>query len=718
MTRVARLLVAVTIATSVIVAAPATSRAATPSPPPAPAAVSATPAPATATPVGTATPIALNPAAPSPGAATSSTPSPGTPSPGTPSPAQSESVLDQIETRVERAVGGAASSAAGAAGVDCTQLPQWESPLGSLADQIDPGPGVALDSDYGRYGYAGRSQIVYDPGCSDAMLKALQGVLPGQSGAALGYLRQDGGTTRAADWLMSLSLVLVAALVFLTRTAFGQGQFWQAADAMAASLQGLLGARVYVTLVMFTFVAAGLWFLRQERLAAGRLATYIARFAAIVAAGFLAAAVHLAAGSAIDSAYRGGASWLMGVAVGAPQEVPDAGSAVGTMLIDGVVAPAWEMQQLGYDEGVLAAYGSRLHAARTLTRDEAAATVADRDAYAQLIARKEADTRAIADEIARTNPAAYERLAKGNDDRLLLGVLVFVVVLLLFAVGGTMIVVLAAVRMAWRVVIAAAPAASVFLAYPRLQPVALWLKDALVAWTVAAAAATLVFVAYVRAASSAVVPSPGASLWTSFFALALLTGVLAYAWRQRGAIAARLALDREHDRAAALAAGAAARLRQGAVSVTARARAPRGSEHDAAVPGVPARLPEPAGPPAEVPAGPPVRVARSVEPRRTDAADAARAARLEEDRARARARRAAASLTSSSPRHTSPRPDETTRASLRGLQIREAEELAIRNARRTLAAKPVVAGATTAAVRAMPATRPVLAALTVAKVLK
>lgn len=690
MTGVARLLAAAMIALLAIVAAPATSRAATPTP--------------------------VTPSAPT------------APAPSPPSPPPSGSVLQRIGSGVERVAGSAAAtlgsaagSAAAAAGVDCKQMPRWESPLGSLADQLDPGPGAELDSEYGHYGYAGRSQIVYDPGCSDAMLKALQGVLPGQSGAALGYLRQDGGTTKAADWLMSLALVLIAALVFLTRTAFGQGQFWQAVDTMTGSLAQLLGARVFVALIMFTFVAVGLWFLREDRLAANRIATYLGRFGVIVATGFLAASVHLAAGPTIDSAYRGGASWLMGVAVGADEQVPDAGSAVGTMLIDGVVAPAWAMQHLGYDQGVLAAYGARLHAARTLTRGEAAATLDDREAYGRLIAAKEADTRAIADEIARTNPAAYERLAKGNDDRLLLGVLVFVVVVLLFAVGGTMIAVLAAVRMAWRIVIAAAPAAAVFLAYPRLQPIALWLKDKLVTWTLAAAAATLAFVAYVRAATAAVVPAPGASLWTSFFALAFMTGVLVYAWRQREAIAARLALDREYDRAATIARGVAAQARHGGAGVGRVVTAPllqpvRGAREQSISASATVQNAAVEGAGATVTSTVPTR---SVLPRRTDEEQAARSTRIDQERARAQARRVAAGLRpAGEARRTRPRPDETTRASLRGLQVREAEELAIRNARRKLAAKPIVAGATTAAVRAVPASRPLVAAMTVAKVLK
>ena len=63
-------------------------------------------------------------------------------------------------------------------------------------------------------------------------------------------------------------------------------------------------------------------------------------------------------------------------------------------------------------------------------------------------------------------------------------------------------------------------------------------------------------------------------------------------------------------------------------------------------------------------------------------------------------------------------PSVTTRPDVRAFQAREAEELAVRRARAHLAGKPTRRAVTTAAVKAVPQARPLVAALTVKEVLK
>ena len=591
--------------------------------------------------------------------------------------------------------GDVASTVAGG----CVVTPDVESPGNTFWNTLDPGPAVGSgDSTYGRYRYAGWSQVVYQPGCADVLTGKVAESLPGDFGRVLQYTSKESGVNRAAGWLIDLTLTLIAALVFLVRAAFGQGPLWEAADAATAAMQQTLGNRVYVALIGFTFLAAGMWFVGTKRLETSRLATYTGRFAVIVACGFLAATMHASLGPRVDQALSGGASWLMGVAVGSDADIPDAGTVVGDVLVDGVVAPAWKMQHLGYDPQVLAAYGDRLHAARTMTADEEASTAADQAARDDLLKRKEADFNAVAGEVRATSPDAYTRLAEGGKDRLLIAWLAFGVTVLVALIGGFCVVVVGLARWAWRVVISVAPGAAVLVAFPRLQPVALWAKDKLIAWTIAAGVCTVVFIAYVRAAGATVTDAPGASLWVSFCSLAILTGFLWWAWKSRDDLLRRIRAEAEWDRAADV----AARGRK----VTAKGLKAARKKASAYINAPPENLDDD-GEGASTKAAATVSAGDA----RVTAPDAPAP-----EAGRVRARVATnpgmpeARLTSG--------PSVTTRPGVRAFQAREAEELAVRRARAHLAGKPTRRAVTTAAVKAVPQARPLVAALTVKGMLK
>ena len=580
----------------------------------------------------------------------------------------------------------------------CVVPPEVESPSNTFWDTLDPGPAAdgAGGSMYGRYRYAGWSQIVYQPGCTDVLTGKVAEALPGDLGRGLQYARKESGVNRAAGWLIDLTLTLIAALVFLVRAAFGQGPLWEAADAATTAIQQTLGNRVYVALIGFTFLAAGMWFVGTKRLEMSRLATYTGRFAVIVACGFLTATMHASLGPRVDQALSGGASWLMGVAVGSDADIPDAGTVVGDVLVDGVVAPAWKMQHLGYDPQVLAAYGDRLHAARTMTADEEASTAADQAARDDLLKRKEADFNAVAGEVRATSPDAYTRLAEGGKDRLLIAWLAFGVTVLVALIGGFCVVVVGLARWAWRVVISVAPGAAVLVAFPRLQPVALWAKDKLIAWTIAAGVCTVVFIAYVRAAGATVTDAPGASLWVSFCSLAILTGFLWWAWKSRDDLLRRIRAESEWDRAADVAARGRKVTAKGLKTARKKASAyinapPKNLDDDeastnaaATVTAGDARV---TAPDAPAPEAGRVRARVTTNPGMPEAR-----------------------LTSG--------PSVTTRPDVRAFQAREAEELAVRRARAHLAGKPTRRAVTTAAVKAVPQARPLVAALTVKEVLK
>ena len=579
----------------------------------------------------------------------------------------------------------------------CVVPPEVESPSNTFWNTLDPGPAVGSgDSTYGRYRYAGWSQIVYQPGCTDVLTGKVAESLPGDFGRVLQYTSKESGVNRAAGWLIDLTLTLIAALVFLVRAAFGQGPLWEAADAATTAMQQTLGNRVYVALIGFTFLAAGMWFVGTKRLEMSRLATYTGRFAVIVACGFLTATMHASLGPRVDQALSGGASWLMGVAVGSDADIPDAGTVVGDVLVDGVVAPAWKMQHLGYDPQVLAAYGDRLHAARTMTADEEASTAADQAARDDLLKRKEADFNAVAGEIRAASPDAYTRLAEGGKDRLLIAWLAFGVTVLVALIGGFCVIVVGLARWAWRVVISVAPGAAVLVAFPRLQPVALWAKDKLVAWTIAAGVCTVVFIAYVRAAGATVTDAPGASLWVSFCSLAILTGFLWWAWKSRDDLLRRIRAEAEWDRAADVAARGRKVTAKGLKTARKKANAyinapPKNLDDDeastnaaATVTAGDARV---TAPDAPAPEAGRVRARVTTNPGMPEAR-----------------------LTSG--------PSVTTRPDVRAFQAREAEELAVRRARAHLAGKPTRRAVTTAAVKAVPQARPLVAALTVKGTLK
>ena len=580
----------------------------------------------------------------------------------------------------------------------CVVPPEVESPSNTFWNTLDPGPAAGSgDSTYGRYRYAGWSQIVYQPGCTDVLTGKVAEALPGDLGRGLQYTRKESGVNRAAGWLIDLTLTLIAALVFLVRAAFGQGPLWEAADAATTAIQQTLGNRVYVALIGFTFLAAGMWFVGTKRLETSRLATYTGRFAVIVACGFLTATMHASLGPRVDQALSGGASWLMGVAVGSDADIPDAGTVVGDVLVDGVVAPAWKMQHLGYDPQVLAAYGDRLHAARTMTADEEASTAADQAARDDLLKRKEADFNAVAEEVRATSPDAYTRLAEGGKDRLLIAWLAFGVTVLVVLIGGFCVIVVGLARWAWRVAISAAPGAAVLVAFPRLQPVALWAKDKLIAWTIAAGVCTVVFIAYVRAAGATVTDAPGTSLWVSFCSLAILTGFLWWAWKSRDDLLRRIRAEAEWDRAADVAARGRKVTAKGLKTARKKANAyinapPKNLDDDdeastnaaATVTAGDARV---TAPDAPAPEAGRVRARVTTNPGMPEAR-----------------------LTSG--------PSVTTRPDVRAFQAREAEELAVRRARAHLAGKPTRRAVTTAAVKAVPQARPLVAALTVKEVLK
>ena len=579
----------------------------------------------------------------------------------------------------------------------CVVPPEVESPSNTFWNTLDPGPAAGSgDSTYGRDRYAGWSQIVYQPGCTDVLTGKVAESLPGDFGRVLQYTSKESGVNRAAGWLIDLTLTLIAALVFLVRAAFGQGPLWEAADAATTAMQQTLGNRVYVALIGFTFLAAGMWFVGTKRLETSRLATYTGRFAVIVACGFLTATMHASLGPRVDQALSGGASWLMGVAVGSDADIPDAGTVVGDVLVDGVVAPAWKMQHLGYDPQVLAAYGDRLHAARTMTADEEASTAADQAARDDLLKRKEADFNAVAGEIRAASPDAYTRLAEGGKDRLLIAWLAFGVTVLVALIGGFCVIVVGLARWAWRVVISVAPGAAVLVAFPRLQPVALWAKDKLVAWTIAAGVCTVVFIAYVRAAGATVTDAPGASLWVSFCSLAILTGFLWWAWKSRDDLLRRIRAEAEWDRAADVAARGRKVTAKGLKTARKKANAyinapPKNLDDDeastnaaATVTAGDARV---TAPDAPAPEAGRVRARVTTNPGMPEAR-----------------------LTSG--------PSVTTRPDVRAFQAREAEELAVRRARAHLAGKPTRRAVTTAAVKAVPQARPLVAALTVKGTLK
>ena len=631
-----------------------------------------------------------------------------------PTPAPSPTATERsVADRVRDAVGGAASTVRDApgkaAGVgrdavipDCKVLPAFEEPGQSIMDNIDPGPSTAVDSLYGRYGYAGWSQIVYDPGCVDTIVAGTLERLPGKAGETAHVLREEGGTTQAAGWLTAVSLFLIAVVAFMVRTAFGDGPFWELIDSMTIAMQEVMGARVYFALIGVTFVAAGVWFLSRERLESKALGKYTIRFTLIVAAGLLATGVHAVLGPQIDRVYTVAGSELMAVAVGADESIPDAGTAVADVLVSGTVAAGWKIQHLGYSPQVLAEYGDRLHAARTFTRDEAAQAAADPQYRADMLTRKEADFRQVASEIQQKHPQAYERLARSSSDRLMVAWLAFGVCLLVGVVGGFMIVVVACARIAWRFLIGAAPGAAVFIAYPRLQPAALWAKDKLVGWSAFAAFCTVGFIGYVRAASASLAPRTDVSIFISFMALVAATWLLVWLWRQRSSILAYMRLDEEEDRAEQIAGAATRRAR----------KAVKSSRKWVAKHGNPPPVSEPAPHPEATQQAPPAAPARI-----TDPGAATKGAAAAEEQARVTARTRIATNPAPGARLTRPDTGASSRPDERAFQAREAEELAMRRAKATLAGKTVRV-ASTAAVRAVPGGRPLAAALTVKEVLK
>lgn len=601
--------------------------------------------------------------------------------------------------------------------VDCKVMPAWEVPGDSLPGQIDPGPSTPVDSVYGRYGYAGWSQIVYDPGCFDsAVLGGITKMLPGDLGKAGSYIQSGGATSRAVNTMMNVCLLLVAVLVFFTRTAFGQGPLWVMADAMTTAAASVLGGRVFLVLIGFTFLATGLWFLYKQRLSYERMGTVTGRFAVVFASALLAMSMHASLGPQLDKLYQGSMSWALGVAIGGDTTVPDAGSAVGEVLIGGVIAPGWEMQHLGYNKATLDAYGARLHAARTLTRDEAAQVRTNPSALAGIEGRKEAEFRQVAMEVAASDPVAYARLAQGSDDKILIMWLVIATLLLVFIVAGWCIFAVAVTRLVWRLLLGVWPGAAVFVAYPRLQPVAVWAKDKLAAWTIGSLAATIVFVAYLRVSAAAVLPDARADLFVAFFTLLLLTAAMWWAWRKRGEIAAAIGLDREMEKAGQWARRAErevqSRSRSGRRRFEKYMEPYRQETQELAAEREQARKEAKAARKAERRSG----VQASTEPRITDPEKATGAQAAHAAKSARAAARAAAVNPPFEARLTRPEPGATSRPGLRRFQAVEAEELAVRRA------KLVKAGAaravSTAAVKAVPQARPVVAALTIAKAVK
>lgn len=299
----------------------------------------------------------------------------------------------------------------------CSAAPEPEKSSQTIAGAIDIGAPSPTTSGggYTQRGMGGFASHLYNPGCFARGTEILGEHFGNTSGAGLAA-KSVTGPSRITTALMAVLEIAGTVGVLLLRLATAPGVIWDALTAGEQAARAVAGWPTFMAWVTFGCVGVGLWLMGRSRKTTSLAETWStnATAAVIVLSGFLVAGWQVGPGPSVDRAVT--AVWA---AVGqASTGSSDPAAAFGDFWVDHVMVPTYGIVHLGPSGDAADKYAERLWQAQSYTRAEEAAALADPAVDADLVRRKKADYRAVAEEVKASDPAAYKRLSgEGQDSR-------------------------------------------------------------------------------------------------------------------------------------------------------------------------------------------------------------------------------------------------------------------------------------------------------------
>ncbi len=295
---------------------------------------------------------------------------------------------------------------------DCTNPPEIGGPQAGPAGQLDPGsdaprtgdpfaPGAEV-SMYEVYGWGGFTWVDYDLGCGPDAVRA-----PGRSNLG-----------NAARLLLLGLTVATAATTAVLRLAFDENTLGVLDPVLRFGVE-VVGNSVWVTLGWLTLAVTGVLILTSAREGlVARQARSAGAALSITVLVVLVLSYPLAGMGVLDRSVVGAVTAVNNAAADAGgQPGGDLADTVGADLHAGIVYSTWLAGNFGRYGGETAErYGPLLYDASTLTRAEAQVLAEDPVAGAEIVADKERQYRAVADQIRAEDPEAYSYLEGNNNE--------------------------------------------------------------------------------------------------------------------------------------------------------------------------------------------------------------------------------------------------------------------------------------------------------------
>ena len=433
----------------------------------------------------------------------------------------------------------------------CRKAPEAEIPGRSALDVVDFGQASGSGL-YARYRYAGWGSHLYNPGCADAMIKALADKAGGSIGMVGNAITEEGGANKTTNIILAGARIGIAVTVAATRVAFGEYPVWAIADQISDAARVTFGGAVLAAFLGAGIAVSMIWLATRRRLDMAGFTGALWRVAGIAALGLLLIGWQGTVGRSYDDAaaatHRAATAAVTSDTSGATQ----AGDVVGDALMSSVYMPLWGAVHLGWDRDAIGKYAERLHAASALTVDEARRVEGSSAELATLMAAKQRDYDAVAAEIKAANPAAYRQL-EGKDAGArppFAALLLLAVLPILVIVGFTSFVVLAA-RLVVRLGTGVYPVLVAALQFPSLHRWGLGIPKAVLRWGAYGLVATVASVVVHRVLIVAALADGAGSVFERIAALTFVNVGLIIGWVYRDQLAEKVGASKEYDAATA-----------------------------------------------------------------------------------------------------------------------------------------------------------------------
>lgn len=604
----------------------------------------------------------------------------------------------------------------------CKPLPTAEAAGSSPLDWIDPGPSEPAAGIYSSLGYSGWDVFSYDPGCMERVKAAIGNQLLPNTWQyeplkdRLGITAEsESDAVKLANALIQAQLAMIAVTAAAVRIATGTHPVWDAFDPVETTLRTVIGPQVMLLWLGVAVVATGLYVV--HRASSWRNETTHRVVTTSTAIVFVAAGLSLWNGTVgvtwgkmIDESYK--ASSEVTVGSSSQEAHVDAGTMTADVMIEHLVLPAWGAAHMGWDMNVVAEYAPRLREARSLTKQQTAATDGDKAARDQSLKTLENQTRQALTQLETAYPASYEQLSSRSYWRALYPAVSGFTILLSFIVIGFLLAWIIAGRVIGPLSVALAPLLAPAMQIPAYQRYAIGLV-AFVWWLAKGTVlATVALLVYVRVGVAMVMAAEGIPWGYRVISSLALASALILAWKFRKQWADKFGITERVDQATKMRDAVRDGVKEGWASVRGTETSERATESTSTGPG-PSAVPASGGQVNDT-ATASVRAATST-PRKVDPEqqELRRNERAVQEKAEAETAARPAAHMRPVKRRVTPKGIDATEAfqsstnpAIRQMEKREAAEIARRVAT-PLSTRPVkkaaVATVTTAKVAATPA---------------